>query len=211
MLLLFYNTGARVQEVVNLDIGDVVSHPIPFVRLQGKGRKQRTCPLWSRTVTAINRMLNERRSKDNAQPLFLSRHGRRISRSGIAYLLRKAQENCDLIPQHATRLTPHVLRHTTAMHLLQSGVDITTIAAWLGHSQLSTTHEYVEITLRMKQAAIANQSALPEIFDGRYPSSDVIDWLDRLVSGNSYVQFEDNRSPPNRLHPDLLHITGSCE
>ena len=201
MLLLFYNTGARVHEVVNLDIGDVVSHPIPLVRLQGKGRKQRTCPLWPRTVAAINRMLNERRSKDNEQPLFLSRHGRRISRSGIAYLLRRAQENCDLQPQHASHLTPHVMRHTTAMHLLQSGVDITTIAAWLGHSQLNTTHEYVEVTLRMKQAAIANESALPEILDGPYPSSDVIAWLDKLVSTDSYVQFEASRSPPNGLHP----------
>ena len=91
------------------------------------------------------------------------------------------------------------MRHTTAMHLLQSGVDITAIAAWLGHSKLSTTHEYVEITLRMKQAAIANESALPELTIQPYPSPDVIAWLDALTSGISYVQFDDNRSPLGRL------------
>ncbi len=200
IFLLLYNTGARVQEIVDLDIGDVVSRPIAFVRIQGKGRKQRTCPLWSRTIAAINRMLNDRRSKENSQPLFLSRQGRRISRSGVAYLLRKLQENCDLRPDHANHLTPHVMRHTTAMHLLQSGVDITTIAAWLGHAQLSTTHAYVEITLRMKQAVIANESALPGISEKQYPSSDVIVWLETLLSGFSYVQFEANRSPPDGLH-----------
>ena len=144
-------------------------------------------------------MLDDRRSKETPQPLFLSHHGRRISRSGVTYLLRRVQENCGLRPDHASHFSPHVMRHTTAMHLLQSGVDITAIAAWLGHSKLSTTHEYVEITLRMKQAAIANESALPELTIQPYPSPDVIAWLDALSSGISYVQFDDNRSPPGRL------------
>ncbi len=210
VFLLLYNTGARVQEVVDLDIGDIVSHPISFVRLRGKGRKQRTCLLWSRTVSAINRMLNDRHSREDSQPLFLSRYGQRFSRSGIAYLLRKIQGKCNIALQHANHLTPHVMRHTTAMHLLQSGVDITTIAAWLGHAQLTTTHSYVEITLRMKQAAIANESALPEIIDGQYPSPDIIEWLDTLMPKNSYVQFEANESPRDGPQRSLLHITGCC-
>lgn len=188
LFLLLYNTGARVQEIVDLDINDTEHHPIAFVRLQGKGRKQRTCPLWPRTVQAIQQMLEDRRSADGAQPLFLSARGQRLSRSGVAYLLRRAQRNCQVRPQHAERLSPHVIRHTTAMHLLQSGVDITTIAAWLGHAQLDTTHGYVQIDLRMKQAALAADTALPEIRDGEYPTPDIIDWLEDLARGPSYVE-----------------------
>jgi hypothetical protein len=74
------------------------------------------------------------------------------------------------------------------MHLLQSGVDITTIAAWLGHAQLATTHTYVEIDLRMKQVAIASASALPDIGDAEYPAPHIVDWLERLAAPSSYAQ-----------------------
>lgn len=183
LLLVLYNTGARVQELVDLNIGDINDQPIAFVRLQGKGRKQRSCPLWSRTVLATRRMLDDRRSAESDQPLFLNARGRRLSRSGIAHLLRRAQRTSALHFRHAQRLSPHVMRHTTAMHLLQSGVDITTIAAWLGHAQLATTHGYIEIDLRLKQAALASHAALPEIHDGEYPSPDIVDWLDALGRG----------------------------
>ena len=207
ILLLLYNTGARVQEIADLDIGDVNKQPMPYVRLQGKGRKQRTCPLWTRTVAAIEKMLADRRSHENSQPLFLNARGRRLSRSGFAYLLRRAQKNRGLSLEHANRLTPHVLRHTTAMHLLQSGVDITTIAAWLGHAQLATTHEYVEINLRMKQAVIASDAALPEISNGKYPSPDIVHWLDQLAHKPSYVQPAAIHSPKKGIENGLLHIT----
>lgn len=207
MFLLLYNTGARVQEVANLDIGDLSKQPIAFVRLQGKGRKQRTCPLWSRTTKAIDKMLADRRIQETSQPLFLNAKGQRISRSGIAYLLRCAQKNRDLRPDHAKHLTPHVLRHTTAMHLLQSGVDITTIAAWLGHAHLSTTHSYVEINLRMKQSIIASEDALPEISNGEYPSPDIVDWLEQLANKPSYVQPEVIYSNKGGLENFALHIT----
>ena len=196
ILLLLYNTGARVQEIVDLNIGDIQEQPIGFVRLQGKGRKQRTCPLWPRTIAAVRRMLNDRTSTSPEQPLFLSARGRRLSRSGITYILRRAQKNCALQPEHAKRLSPHVIRHTTAMHLLESGTDITTIAAWLGHSQLETTHNYVEISLRMKQAALASDAALPELRDGQYPTADIVDWLVALSQGPSYVQSKATK-PPN--------------
>lgn len=149
LLLLLYNTGARVQEVVALDVEDLRLDPVPLVTLEGKGRKQRTCPLWARTVEALVAWLAERGGADG--PLFVNTQGHRLSRSGVAYILRKLADRADISPRHATRVSPHVIRHTTAMHLLHAGADITTIAAWLGHAQLSTTHGYVEIDLRMKQ------------------------------------------------------------
>ncbi len=188
LLLLMYNTGARVQELVNLNLGDIHKGAVPFVRVLGKGRKHRSCPLWARTVAAIRPMLADRPCADATQPLLVNAQGRRLSRSGVTYILRRAQNSANVTLTHAARLSPHVVRHTTAMHLLQSGVDITTIAAWLGHSQLSTTHAYIEIDLRMKQAAIATASALPQISDAQYPAPDIVDWLEQLARPSGYAQ-----------------------
>ncbi len=206
LLLLMYNTGARVQELVDLDICDLRLDPVAMVTLEGKGRKQRTCPLWDRTVQALEQWLAER--GDAGGPLFLNAQGRRLSRSGVAYILRKLAEHAGITLQHATRVTPHVIRHTTAMHLLQSGVDITTIAAWLGHSQLATTHGYVEIDLRMKQKALAATAAVPELTQGNFPKGDLLTWLAGLGRSQRYVQSP----PPMPAIPieenQQLHITG---
>lgn len=189
LLLLLYNTGARVQEIAGLDVADFHDQALPFIRLRGKGRKQRTCPLWTRTVEVLRAWLSERENPPASEPLFLNARAQRISRSGIAHLLRQIALRASLQPRHARRLSPHVLRHTTAMHLLQSGVDITTIAAWLGHAQLSTTHGYVEIDLRMKQAAIARATtSLPELRGGDFPSPDLVTWLERIGRPHGYVQ-----------------------
>ncbi len=209
LLLLLYNSGARVQEVVDLDVGDLHDEVIAFVHLLGKGRKRRTCPLWPRTTLAIRRMLEDRRNLDRSQPIFLSARGQRLSRSGVAYLLGRAGQNGALTPCHAKRLSPHTMRHTTAMHLLQSGVDITTIAAWLGHAQLTTTHAYVEIDLRMKQAVIANAAMLPELGDGNYPSPNIVDWLDNLARRAGYVQLADGTDRPRARDRPSRHITNS--
>lgn len=199
LMLLLYNTGARVQEIADLNIQDIQEKPIAFVRIQGKGRKQRTCPVWSRTVHAIQRMLDDRPGRQDTQPLFVSSRGFRISRSGITYLLRRSQKKICLEPVHTKKLSPHVIRHTTAMHLLQSGVDITTIAAWLGHAQLATTHAYVEIDLRMKQAVIAAESVLPEIKEGAYPNPDIIDWLENMTRNPNYVQQKNSTDRKDEL------------
>jgi integrase/recombinase XerD len=206
LLLLLYNTGARVQEVVDLDVGSILDAGIVVVHLRGKGRKQRSCPLWRRTATAIRQMLADRPAVCSEQPLFLNACGRRITRSGITYILRRAGNQGRLSPRCAERLSPHVMRHTTAMHLLQSGVDITTIAAWLGHAQLGTTHGYVEIDLRMKQEAVDPAAHLPELGTPPYPDPDVIDWLERLGRRAGYVQPAARKppspgaSPPARPH-----------
>lgn len=185
LFLLLYNTGARVQEIVDLDVADLRLDPVPIVTLQGKGRKQRTCPLWPRTVKALEQWLEERSRIEG--PLILNAQGRRISRSGIAYTLRKLAERAELSPRHAKRVTPHVIRHTTAMHLLQADVDITTIAAWLGHSQLATTHGYIEIDLRMKQKAIAATAAIPAMTQGVYPEGALLAWLAAIGKSPRYV------------------------
>ena len=208
LLLLLYNTGARVQEIVDLDIGDLRREPVPLITLRGKGRKQRTCPLWTRTLEAIEAWLQERPPGEG--PLFLNAHRRRLSRSGVAHILRTLAERTGLSPRHAKHVTPHVIRHTTAMHLLQAGVDITTIAAWLGHSQLATTHAYVEINLRMKQRALAAANTLPELSQGTFPQDDLLAWLNSLGRPNNYVQHE---APPPALafsRGSPLHITGDC-
>ncbi len=193
LLLLLYNTGARAQEIVDLDLSDIRLDPVPIVTLQGKGRKQRTCPLWARTVTALERWLNERGQASG--PLFLNARGHRLTRSGIAYILRKLAERAELSPRHANRVTPHVIRHTTAMHLLQAGVDITTIAAWLGHSQLATTHGYIEIDLRMKQKAIAASAVLPEMQEGHYPEGQLLAWLAALGKPPRYADSNTSNAP----------------
>lgn len=181
LVLMLYNAGLRVQELVDLNVGDVRFDPIPHVTIIGKGRRQRTCPIWSRTVRAVQAWLDQRSTCDQHAPLFLNARGERLSRSGVADILRRLVVRAKITARHAKAVSPHVLRHTTAMHLLMAGVDITTIAAWLGHAQLSTTHGYVEINLRMKQAAVATMAAsLPKMPRYRFPSGDLLAWLDDL-------------------------------
>lgn len=202
LLLALYNAGLRVQEVVDLNVGDIHLDPVPYAVIVGKGRKQRTCPLWSRTVEAIRAFLGERGSPGSTEPLFVNTRGSRLSRSGVADILRRLVARAGLVPRHAKQVSPHVLRHTTAMHLLQAGVDITTIAAWLGHAQLATTHGYVEINLRMKQSTVsALAMSLPKMPRSRFPSGDLLTWLEGL--GRTGVM----RSPPRRT-PSKTRASG---
>jgi site-specific recombinase XerD len=194
LLLLLYNTGARVQEVVDLNVGDIRLDPVPLVTLRGKGRKQRTCPLWPRTADALRAWLAERPGVDSAAPLFLNTSRTRIGRSGIAHVVARRVEVAGIKPRHTPTVSPHVLRHTTAMHLLKSGVDITTIAAWLGHADLSTTHGYVEIDLRMKQAAVAASATRPELHSGAFPTGDLLTWLASLGRPD-YAQHQTSQPP----------------
>ena len=208
LLLLLYNTGARVQEVVDLDVGDLRLDPVPVVTLRGKGRKQRTCPLWDRTVAALRDWLDQRPGASLTDPLFLNARATRISRSGVAHLLNCQVKKAGIATRHTLKVSPHVLRHTTAMHLLKQGVDITTVAAWLGHEDLSTTHAYVEIDLRMKQAAVA-AAALPAIHGGRFPSKGLLSWLTNLGRTN-YAQHPPMPEPKFQPSRAKLHITPRC-
>lgn len=205
LLLLLYNTGARVQELVDLDLSDLRLDPVALVTFTGKGRRQRTIPLWSRTVGALQLWIAERGPEQGS--LFLDRQGRRLSRSGVAYILQSIAKGKQLEPRRAKRITPHVIRHTTAMHLLQSNVDITTIAAWLGHATLDTTHGYVEIDLRTKQQALAAAHLPPGLRGGRFPKGKLLSWLAALGRTRTYAQPAATKPPPRLAGMSGLHIT----
>ena len=152
-----YNTGARVSEITRLDVGDVLLDRQCALRLHGKGRKERVVPLWKSTGARLREWL-PRLTGGAASAVFPNRAGKRLSRSGVEHrlrvALRTAAERCPSLA--ARRISPHTLRHTTAMHLLQSGVDITVIALWLGHEDTATTHHYIEADLAMKEAALSH-------------------------------------------------------
>lgn len=191
LILLLYNTGARVQELVDIDVSDLRHEPVPLITLRGKGRKQRSCPLWDRTRSALRDWLEER--GHDGGPLFINRHARRLTRSGVAHILRTLTQKAHLEPAHATRVTPHTIRHTTAMHLLQADVDITTIAAWLGHAQLDTTHAYLQISLRMKVDALDSLNLPPALQRQAPPNDPLLAWLASLGKKPNYALISSSR------------------
>lgn len=150
-----YNTGARVSEITTLRVADVLLDRASALQLHGKGRKQRIVPLWKATALQLRAWLPRIDHSADA-PVFPNRAGGRLSRSGVEHRLRvtlaAASKRCPSLARR--QISPHTLRHTTAMHLLQSGVDITVIAMWLGHEDPATTHLYVEADLAMKEAAL---------------------------------------------------------
>jgi site-specific recombinase XerD len=155
LLATAYNTGARVSELTALRIRDVLLDRQTAVHLHGKGRKQRAIPLWKNTATQLRGWLNRINSAPDA-PVFPNRTGAPLTRSGVRDRLDRAvaiaEQRCpSLRGQH---VTPHTLRHTTAMHLLQSGTDLAVIALWLGHSSPAITHQYLEADLATKEAAL---------------------------------------------------------
>jgi integrase/recombinase XerD len=154
MFSMFYNTGARTSEIIGLRVADI-SLERAIVTIHGKGRKQRTVPLWKNTVARLREWLRQI-GEDPMSPVFPNSRGQSLSRSGVESRLRRAvhvaSQQCPSLHQRA--ISPHTLRHTTAMHLLQAGVDVTVIAIWLGHESTATTHRYIEADLAMKQRAL---------------------------------------------------------
>jgi integrase/recombinase XerD len=153
LLLFLYNSGARVSEAVQLKIGDIDWHG-QCVMVIGKGNKQRRCPLWPSTLEQLRKLTGERAAN---QPVFLNRCHQPMTRSGIHTLVKRcAAQACTRAPSLLKKVvSPHVIRHSTACHLLQAGVDINTIRSWLGHVSLSTTNIYAEIDLETKARALA--------------------------------------------------------
>ncbi len=201
LALLLYNTGARVQEIVDVNVSDLHLEAAPHVLLRGKGGKERTCPLWARTTRALKRWLDSLPRNEADSPVFVSVRGTRITRSGVAYVLRRTARRAGLEhPACAKRVTPHVIRHTTAMHLLEAKVDLSVIANWLGHASLSTTHDYVVLTDRMKQRALlASLQGLPELLAGSPPQEDLLAWLESLSTRSRYVESPSRDRPGVRL------------
>ena len=157
VLAMLYNTGARVSEIVSVRVDVVVLDGAACVRLQGKGRKQRSVPLWKTTVQGIRAWLRLNPQLAGELPLLPNREGRTMTRCNVTQRLalavaRAIADQPSLVGKH---VSPHVVRHTTAMHLLQSGVPFNVIALWLGHESVNTTHRYVEADLAMKEKALA--------------------------------------------------------
>lgn len=152
MFMTLYNTGARASEILALKIKDVTFSKSSYIKLKGKGRKERTIPLWKRTTHLIKNWINYL-DGDQEFPLFPNAQRRSITRFGLDYRLRLAKQRAENKCPSLTKkkIHAHVFRHTTAMHLLQSGIDINVIALWLGHENPSTTHQYLHADLEMKE------------------------------------------------------------
>ena len=160
LLLFLYNAGTRADETAQVRIGDLTLPLVPdrdlaSVLIRGKGNKSRRCPLWAETVRELAPLVEGR---DPSEHVFLNRCGRPITRFGIYALVKRSVARAEKeVPSLAAKdVCPHMIRHTTATHLLRAGVDINTIRAWLGHVSLATTNVYAEVDLEMKAKALAN-------------------------------------------------------
>lgn len=182
MLATLYNTGARVSELIGLRVRDLTMEHTASVRIRGKGRKERWVPLWRTTAAQIRRWLPQISSSPD-QPLFPNRAQGPMTRSAVRARLKLALDVAVAqVSQLANRpISPHTFRHTTAMHMLQAGVDITVIALWLGHESPTTTHMYVEADLAMKERAIGAVQPPPHNKQIRYrPTDRVMQFLQAL-------------------------------
>ena len=183
LLLFLYNTGARVSEIVELKLSNLRWEGTAQVDLLGKGRKHRTCPLWPETVGTLQAYLKQRTPKPSAtEQLFLNANGVAITRFGIRHITAKyaaaAQHPCPSIKTKA--VSPHTIRHTTAMHLLRSGNDVNMVSYWLGHVDINTTHLYLEIDMEMKRKML-EKTAAPTINKKlAWKQPDVLQWLSEL-------------------------------
>ena len=165
LLLFLYNTGARVSEVTQLRVGDLQLGRLggghALVTLHGKGGKIRRCPLFPETERVLEKVVHDRAATD---AVFLSRHRKPYTRFGVYRLVERFAAQVPVLSER--KITPHVLRHTLACHLLRSKIDINTIRAWLGHSTINTTNIYTEIDLEMTAEAVALCDAAEREFGG---------------------------------------------
>jgi integrase/recombinase XerD len=180
-----FNTGARVQEIVALRVGDLRLESPPHLRLFGKGRKERICPLWSQTADLLRALLAERSQPRADHPLFVNHRAGPLTRFGVRYILAKyCTKAREAMPTLAPkRLHPHSMRHSTAVHLLRSGVDIVTISQWLGHASVTTTNRYATVDLEMKRKAIEQARPIDHTTTGLAlwrSDASILTWLEAL-------------------------------
>jgi len=184
LLQFLYNTGARAQEVVDVCLRAVRLEAPAQVRLLGKGRKERLCPLWPETTGLLRSMLKDRRvDPADDRPVFVNANDRPLTRFGLRHIVRTCVATAARSrPSLAKiRISPHTFRHTTALHLLQAGVELNVVRSWLGHASIETTHAYIEIDLQMKRTAL--DACRPPDLDSPPPtwtSPDLLTWLEAL-------------------------------
>ena len=185
MILLFYNSGMRVSEIISICGKNVINPPHGncYLQIIGKGRKERRIPLWQSTSKFLIEYMEENKIQSNDY-LLSGRNVEHLTRSGVRYrincIVQKATQNNPFLKGKS--ITPHVFRHSTAMALLQSGVDISTIAIWLGHESIETTHKYMIADLKLKENALKKiHQPKSKSDDARYKaSSDILEFLNSL-------------------------------
>lgn len=180
LFLTLYNTGARVSEIIRLRKNQIQFGESSFVHLLGKGRKERDIPIWKETADYLKRWFREVDGETSIA--FPSARGKQLSRNGVNYLLKQivdlAKVGCPTIGNK--KISAHTLRHSTAMHLLQSGVDISIIALWLGHESIETTHIYLEADLETKERALQMLTPVGKKATRFKASDDVMAFLSSL-------------------------------
>ena len=183
LLTFMYNTGARVSEAVNLNVSQLRLDSCGCAFLKGKGNKGRTIPLWRETVVLLCKLLGPKINQPDVA-VFTNRRGQRLTRKGVTYILEKACRRASNVNPNIGKkhISPHCMRHTTAMHLLQSGIDLNTIRLWLGHVSIETTNVYVEADLKMKREALSKaQMTIPALSSKKWkPKKDVLDFLENM-------------------------------
>jgi integrase/recombinase XerD len=184
LLLFLYNTGARISEALAVQRGDLqLARPFQ-VQLHGKGRKNRICPLWKDTVTSMKRLLNRSGSADNH--VFISMRGTPLSRDGADYILQKhfRRAGRELPALRRKHVTPHGLRHSCAVAMLQAGIDLSVIRDYLGHESIATTGRYTKTNVQMKRRVLEafwKRSGLTGARNPAWrPSSDLLSFLSSL-------------------------------
>ena len=185
LLSVLYDTGARVQELIDLSVGDVRLDPPAQLRLMGKGRKMRAVPLMDNTIPLVRDHLQENhldRPEQFDKPLFQNARGQRLSRSGIRYILQKYLGRArSTLPSLNRKVSPHTLRHAKGMHLLQSGISLDMIRDFLGHVDVKTTQIYARANLEMKRNALEKITD-PSVrtIPAWQQNKDLLDWLRSL-------------------------------
>lgn len=187
LILFLYNTGARAQEVAELRREHLDLGSQPYARLHGKGDRWRTCPLWTKTTHHLRMLLEQTGpSALRSGPVFCSRPGKALTRFGIYKIVRKHAGFLDRVGEQPRRVTPHLWRHTAAVHLLEAGVEVNVIRGWLGHVRLETTNHYAQLTVRAKMAAMQvcepplDTSAGSRRRAGWKEDQRLLDWLNAL-------------------------------
>ena len=182
LLAMLYNTGARVSEIIGVRVADVVLKGGACVHLNGKGRKHRSTPLWESTVKEIRAWLRCNPAMVDDSALLPNRNGQAMTRSNVAQRLDIAVARAAVVDSSLAkrRISPHTIRHATAMSLLQSGVAFNVIALWLGHESTTTTHRYVEADLAMKEKALARLQEPDTKMRRFHPPDDLMRFLQTL-------------------------------
>jgi integrase/recombinase XerD len=185
LLLFLYNTGARAQEVADLRAGNLQLGENAIVRLHGKGDKWRTCPLWHQSATLLTELLDASQQPPAADsPVFASATGNALTRFGIYKIVRRLAGHLD-DARTSRRASPHIFRHTAAVHMLEAGVEANVIRGWLGHADLSTTNRYAEINTNAKMQALRTTEP-PDTSTGHHThpiwrsDESLLNWLSSL-------------------------------